>query len=433
MWEYVGEAAMFSGIASSGFQVAVLTAWVIMRVSMKNKKKRKGPLSSSQNGSGSGSGFGYRQPGKYSKMLLILELLDSLPEGMIIASATTNNRMTFAFAISIFLLNVINTLASSLDYIATRPEKNLHRVLFILLFFSVGALFFSVSDIVFEGFLTQVHAHDANYLLLISIFSGLVLGVVLIAGIIAIQVHLEEKAKTQRGDALISGQDGEMQDISKTLGHMRLLLKKEEDNVRLISQGQGQGQEYDEQQRRAIEYYEQRADKIRKIIGSLEAADGLKRDLNLTVTEDARNVIADTLTERVMMDFNVSSDDETEEGVLSIERASACQLFISDPVNKRTLILLGFVTALALWSVILATSLTPLFYYLDEVFPSGHLNAFADGLSGGAFLSVISSTMIPRIQQDAYRSQWSPLVFRITGMIAFVCGITMSFFLEFIG
>lgn len=432
MWEYVGEAAMFSGIASSGFQVAVLTAWVIMRVSMKNKKKRKGPLSSSSSQNGSGSGFGYRQPGKYSKMLLILELLDSLPEGMIIASATTNNRMTFAFAISIFLLNVINTLASSLDYIATRPEKNLHRVLFILLFFSVGALFFSVSDIVFEGFLTQVHAHDANYLLLVSIFSGLVLGVVLIAGIIAIQTHLEEKAKTQRGDSLISGQDGEMQDISKTLGHMRVLLKKEEDNVKLISQGQGQ--EYDEQQKRAIEYYERRADKIRNIIKSLEAADGLKRDLNLTVTEDASNVIADTLTERVMMDFNVSSEDELEgEGVLSIENASACQLFINDPINKRTLILLGFVTALALWSVILATSLTPLFYYLDEIFPSGHLNAFADGLSGGAFLSVISSTMIPRIQQDAYRSQWSPLVFRITGMIAFVCGITMSFFLEFIG
>jgi hypothetical protein len=86
--------------------------------------------------------------------------------------------------------------------------------------------------------------------------------------------------------------------------------------------------------------------------------------------------------------------------------------------------------ALVCWAVLLTFSFTPLFIYLDQGTFSSYVNSFAEGLSGGAFLATISSTMIPRIQQDAYRSHWSRLAFRSVGMLAFISGLVFAVLLE---
>lgn len=44
--------------------------------------------------------------------------------------------------------------------------------------------------------------------------------------------------------------------------------------------------------------------------------------------------------------------------------------------------------------------------------------------------ATISSTMIPRIQQDAYRSHWSRFAFRTAGMLSFITGLIFAVLLE---
>lgn len=85
---------------------------------------------------------------------------------------------------------------------------------------------------------------------------------------------------------------------------------------------------------------------------------------------------------------------------------------------------------LVIWAVVLTFFFTPLFAYLDKGTFAGYVNSFAEGLSGGAFLATISSTMIPRIQQDAYRSHWSRFAFRSVGMCAFILGLLFATLLE---
>lgn len=85
---------------------------------------------------------------------------------------------------------------------------------------------------------------------------------------------------------------------------------------------------------------------------------------------------------------------------------------------------------LVAWAVLLTFAFTPVFAVLDEGAFAGYVNAFAEGLSGGAFLATISSTMIPRIQQDAYRSHWSRFAFRTVGMVSFICGLIFAVLLE---
>jgi hypothetical protein len=165
-----------------------------------------------------------------------------------------------------------------------------------------------------------------------------------------------------------------------------------------------------------IAYYKDRVSKLENLIVNLQNIGRISDAMRLPVTDDARDVIEEALLDQLAeMHYQTRSLDVTNAHTESFHR--------------RTGRLLLVMLLLAVWTMVLTFALTPLFIKLDS---AGHLNAFADGLSGGAFLAVISSTMIPRIQQDAYRSHWSSLTFRSIGMVAFIGGVSVAFLLEFI-
>jgi len=84
-----------------------------------------------------------------------------------------------------------------------------------------------------------------------------------------------------------------------------------------------------------------------------------------------------------------------------------------------TMLLIGF------WAAVLTWGLSLCFFQLSQAshMVVGWMDSFAEGLSGGAFLATIAGTMLPRIQQDAYRTGWSKDKSKILGLILFEFGL----------
>jgi len=84
-----------------------------------------------------------------------------------------------------------------------------------------------------------------------------------------------------------------------------------------------------------------------------------------------------------------------------------------------------------IWSVGLTTLMAYGLEYLEKQTKTvaKYMEAFCEGLSGGSFLSTISGTMIFRIQQDFYGSEWEVNFSKTIGMSCFVFGIVFSNFI----
>jgi hypothetical protein len=87
--------------------------------------------------------------------------------------------------------------------------------------------------------------------------------------------------------------------------------------------------------------------------------------------------------------------------------------------------LLSLMFMLCLWSISL-TIIFALLFHLFNTFTLQHINSFCRGLSGGAFLSTVSGSMIPRLTEDSVRSGWSSLSSRIWGVNFFVFGLVFG-------
>lgn len=388
--ELAGQAALYSCLASSGFVVAVLIAWLIL--------SRLAP--------------GSRPTGSFGKFMILLESIDSIPEAMIIADATASHRMTLAFAFSIFSLNMANTMATALDFLATKPEKLLHRLLLAMIFFAVGSLSFSISSTVFSSFLEHLaNDPDFTWIQLVPLLGGVLLGAMLIWLLMFIEERLHHKAliDSKASSAVAPAAED-------VLGPMRLSLEREEMHLKVARMSEYDSAEY---AAKVVEYYADRVAKIRALIASLESASSLRDSLALPITQDAQEVVEDSIYDEL---------GRLEHTYLLAPRAAQ-----GESLNRRAIRLLSIMLCLVAWAVLLTFSFTPLFSYLERGTASSYVNSFAEGLSGGAFLSTISSTMIPRIQQDAYRSHWSRFAFRTVGMISFVSGLIFAVLLESLG
>ncbi len=384
MLSLAGKAALYSCLASSGFVIAVLVAWLIL--------SRLAP--------------GSRPVGSFGKFMILLESIDSIPEAMIIADATASGRMTLAFAFSIFSLNMANTMATALDFLATKPEKVLHRLLLTMIFFSVGSLSFSISSTVFSSFLEHLASEQYTWLNMIPMMFGVLIGALLIWLLMYVEERLHHKALAEP----VGAQAEQAEDV---LAPMRLSLEREEHHLQTARMSEYESEEY---RQKVVAYYEDRVAKIKALIASLESVNSLRDALALPITQDAREVVEDSIYDQL---------GKMEHTYLLAQRAPQ-----GESLNRRALRLLAIMIVLVMWAVLLTFSFTPLFAYLDQGAFSSYVNSFAEGLSGGAFLATISSTMIPRIQQDAYRSHWSRFAFRSIGMIAFIAGVVFAVLLE---
>jgi hypothetical protein len=404
--EVAGIATAYAAFTSCGFLVAVALAWLVLY--------RCTSLTS--------NGGGGANLGAFGRLMLFIESIDAIPEAMVIAGATADGRMTISFAVSVFLLNVVNTLSTAIDLLATKPERFLHRLLVILIFFSVGSLFFTISSTVFESFLEHVHHHDANYMLLLPVFGGVIAGVLLVWGILVIQQKCMGRRTTSREDDLQPVISDPVITLRNALDRERSLLNVAVDSAEqdVMTETPPPLYTHANHKQQTISYYKERVGKLELLVDQVENIGRLSDSMNLPITDDARDVIEDALLDQL--------------GTMHHQTRSLDIENVAGSLHRRTARLFGIMVLLSLWTMSLTFGLTPLFMVLDTRMyaAAGYLNAFADGLSGGAFLAIISSTMIPRIQHDAYRSHWSSLMFRSVGMIAFVTGISAAFLLEFI-
>jgi len=389
-----------------------------------------------------------------------MEAVDALPEAMVIAGAAQDGKITIQFATSIFLLNLVNTLATALDYLSTRPEKFFHRIMVVMIFFSVGSLFFSVSSTIFNGFLDTVRVHNADYLLLFPIFSGMICGMCLVGVMLLVEHKYTPGGRRRRQNRYRRGGESSRSSSRSNSRNSELEFSGSEDNMiemdssssllfiedtgptddpllindaeiilrrrmaqekemiqQLQESGGGENDGHQKDRAREIAFYRERVRHMEELLNSSEYARRLSSTIALPITDDAQEVIQDALLDRV--------GTLHKEGLVDLPLAK-------ESLTKRAMKLMVFMSCLWAWTVLLTFILSPIFDFLDSHFTSSYISAFADGLSGGAFLSLISSTMIPRIQQDAYRSHWSAVLFKSFGMIAFIFGITVSFCLGFI-
>jgi len=91
---------------------------------------------------------------------------------------------------------------------------------------------------------------------------------------------------------------------------------------------------------------------------------------------------------------------------------------------------------ITIWTMFLSSLFTALFHSLrvnNNSVIASLMDSFCKGLSGGAFLATVAGTMIPKIQQDAYRTYWNTDTTKLIGLIIFelglLCAVSIDVFL----
>lgn len=81
-------------------------------------------------------------------------------------------------------------------------------------------------------------------------------------------------------------------------GPMRLSLEREEHHLDSARHSTHEQQEYKD---KVVAYYEERVKRIRELISSLESAQSLRESLQLPITQDAKDVVEDSLYDQLGM------------------------------------------------------------------------------------------------------------------------------------
>jgi hypothetical protein len=172
-WELAKEATEWSLVTSAGFLVASVFISVGMHIFQSTK--------------------GNRNVGGFAIFMILLEMVDAIPEAAVLAQSTITGSIGWSFVISILMLNIVNTSASCVDFLATSDSKYFHRFLFLLLFFCVGMLSYSISTDVYGRFaeLFKEHDRDKNHLLVLVL--GTLVGFSLIILIMKLEHKIREK------------------------------------------------------------------------------------------------------------------------------------------------------------------------------------------------------------------------------------------------
>lgn len=122
-----------------------------------------------------------------------------------IAALTAKGNMNISFGLSLTFLNIANTLASSMDFLATAENYKIHRFVYTALYFSVGMLAYTIPVQVYATYV--IHYQDGER----NLFHGLVMLVATLtgAGLIVMLMNFEkailgeEKAKLEEQYAIL--------------------------------------------------------------------------------------------------------------------------------------------------------------------------------------------------------------------------------------
>lgn len=454
---YAMTAIMYSAFTSSGFIVSVLVGWLLVRIFSKSPRI---PLSSSSD---------VRDIGSYGKFMVVMEAIDAVPEALVIAASTADGSMTYSLAASIFALNIVNTLSTSLDFLAVSAEPVFPRLMLVLVSFSVGSMAFSISSIMFEGFVVRVVGVPCRACYVAAFFGGIVVGVMLVWTLTLVEARLRRRFGVRD---VPSPSSSPSSDQLMRIVHDK--MQREKEVVARLQRQQQSGGKHNPDIDREIQFYADRVMQMQKMLDTSQQAIELSQNTSLYVADEASSVIQDALVQQwhqAFSDNNVggggrravgglssSSDHESvtvmDDGHEAEEEDEAHVLQRSDsvasligrghrkkrccccrgcgPLGNRGIKLLLIMLGIFTWTVGLTFAFTPLFALLDSRSTSQYLETFADGMSGGAFLALIGSTMIPRMQQDAYRTMWSAGTTKSVGMFGFVGGVVGTFSIDLV-
>jgi len=282
----------------------------------------------------------------------------------------------------------------------------LHRLLYCSIFFSVGMLMYSINTTVYGSFRNAYAANQRNWTHVLCLILGTAIGV----GLIVVLMKAEERAHRHGAQDPSSDPmfllESTRASVEKHILHERQVLEA------LDHQQRGQNLEYTMAVRTTVR---NRLDTLEKITNTLTGAAQLTKDFDSPITNDARRVVAELLTDE-------------------LAASPAMPLLGYTPkthsVGGRLIRLLAMMVGIGIWCVLLTFLFGLLFAKLGSDNAEGAVGSYVDtiseGLSGGAFLATVAGTMMPRLQSDAYRSQWSSLTYRIAGLTAFEFGISFA-------
>lgn len=455
----------------------------------------------SKNAEGTASGGG-----NFGFSMVVLECIDSIPEALVVSQATVNGTIGWTFVLSVFFLNLVNTVASSLDILAQFENVWINRLLMSLLFFVVALLTSSISTDVYGAF-------DDRYLrgdwdgghLALLVFGTLVGFLCVVALTLYEQKHAipdwtydrllglhrrisEEKVlHTQRmdrlGELIAQAQaracsSSAVITIFPTGGPLSLptdgyvSFGSNESKTSTISANSPS-----DRPRSAAQVPTARFSLNGDVDGSesLSLLEGSTRSRRWSMDHGSDPGGLRDLESRMMFlnhqNLNLERGRRLIEGVLeNLETAGmagrrdpspwvqdvasnmgnqvhsllrsigvrvgnpttfAASIVPSVSFGRKALRLMGIMACVFLLSIGLVFGLTLLFhrflYHRQNL--RDHFEAFAQGLSGGAFLSTVAGTMIFRLQKDFYASEWKRSTCRTVAMLCYISGILTSSFL----
>eukprot|EP01102_Stenamoeba_stenopodia_P009714 TRINITY_DN2875_c0_g1_i2.p1 TRINITY_DN2875_c0_g1~~TRINITY_DN2875_c0_g1_i2.p1 ORF type:complete len:589 (+),score=155.59 TRINITY_DN2875_c0_g1_i2:347-2113(+) len=529
----------WSSVSSAGFLIPSIILSILFILFDNKKKKRE------------------REIGGFAVFMIMLELIDAIPEAAVIAQSTVNKTIGWSFVLSILSLNIVNTSASAIDFLATSNSKKLHRFLFALLFFSVGMLVYSISADVYGKFAELFKSDERTGAHMACLLLGTFVGYTLIIMLMRLehklhaesegddetllnilhQIHqqliiitpklqeyfqraaavdtiLMEGRMVQRQQFLpqlesdhspitrrrtqevaSSDSDDEHTATPTKLGG-KLLSNKTKDKTKDkkgstggangvggggSKKGPKEGTKGSETETEDIvEVFKLTEDNVR------ELAD---REKNLRQMETLVTFLISSGGNHqrklaIFQDFSAYLTDKTLENLDKEEfiqekrsekkkRKEAVQRLLGGPIDVeqglgssqhiihhsghhlnspttsptppkeetplvprssiygRAVKFIGFMIIVFVWSVGLTTVMALFLMWLERRTEAlaEYMEAFCEGLSGGAFLSTVSGTMIFRIQQDFYGSEWEINRSKTIGMSCFVFGIIFSNFI----
>lgn len=139
--------------------------------------------------------------GRFGKFMICVELLDAIPEAAIIADATVEGSISWSFVLAIFALNTCNGLATAMDFLSnnrdsgySRSQDTIRMCLFILIYFAIGILSYSISADIYADFVNKYDDDTRGGDHLLLLMGGTIVGGILIASLMRIEDWLHAKS-----------------------------------------------------------------------------------------------------------------------------------------------------------------------------------------------------------------------------------------------
>jgi len=173
MIETVTSGVIMSALSSSAFFFAAIVIFIVVKCcARRNYETIFDP-----------------KEGQFGSFMLIVEFVDAIPEAGILGDAATRTCWwdhSLALVVSIFFFNLVNVTATIVDLIAQRT-KSMHRFLYILIFYALGMLVYSIPADIYADFEEKWNSNHRGMNSLLLLFAGTIVGTAFI--MLLIKLH----------------------------------------------------------------------------------------------------------------------------------------------------------------------------------------------------------------------------------------------------